>query len=72
MKNLIIGMRYMNIEGMLPFVNKVAGYVKNSSNHVMYRVAPFFEGENLMAGGVLLKAYSVEASRKGVCFGICI
>ena len=67
-KNLITGTRYMNIEGMLPFENKVADYVKNSSNHVMYRVTPIFEGENLLASGVLMEAYSVEDAGAGVCF----
>lgn len=71
-KNLITGTRYMNIEGMLPFENKVADYVKNSSNHVMYRVTPVFEGKNLLASGVLMEAYSVEDDGTGVCFCVYV
>ncbi|MBR5721302.1 MAG: DNA/RNA non-specific endonuclease, partial [Clostridia bacterium] len=48
-KNLITGTRYMNTEGMLPFENKVAEYVRNTGNHVLYRSTPIFEGENLLA-----------------------
>ena len=44
-KNLITGTRYMNIEGMLPFENKVADYVRKTDNHVLYRVTPIFTGE---------------------------
>lgn len=58
----------MNIEGMLLFKNKVADYVNNFDNHVMYRVNPIFEGENLLASGVLMEAYSVEDAGAGVCF----
>ena len=71
-KNLITGTRYMNIEGMLPFENEVATYVKKSGNHVMYRVTPIFEGENLLASGVLMEAYSVEDAGAGVCFCVYV
>lgn len=71
-KNLITGTRYMNIEGMLPFENEVATYVKKSGNHVMYRVTPIFEGENLLASGVLMEAYSVEDVGAGVCFCVYV
>ena len=67
-KNLITGTRYMNTEGMLPFENKVSEYVKETNNHVMYRATPIFEGENLLATGVLLEAYSVEDSGEGIKF----
>ena len=53
---------------MLPFENEVATCVKKSGNHVMYRVTPIFEGENLLASGVLMEAYSVEDAGAGVCF----
>ncbi len=59
-KNLITGTRYLNVDGMLPFENMVADYVKETENHVMYRVTPVFEGNNLVASGVLLEAQSVE------------
>ncbi len=67
-KNLITGTRYMNTEGMLPYETKVAQYVEQTGNHVLYRVTPFFEGDNLVASGVLMEAYSVEDSGKGISF----
>lgn len=69
-KNLITGTRYLNTEGMLPFENIVADYVKNTGNHVMYRVTPEFEDGNLLASGVQIEAWSVEDEGKGVCFNI--
>lgn len=59
-KNLITGTRYMNTEGMLPFENLVADYVQETGNHVLYRVTPVFEGNHLVADGVLMEAMSVE------------
>lgn len=66
--NLITGTRYLNIEGMLPFENMVADYVKETGNHVMYRVTPVFEGNNLLANGVLMEGYSVEDNGAGICY----
>ena len=71
-KNLITGTRYMNVEGMLPFENEVADYVRKSDNHVLYRVTPVFEGNNLVATGVLMEAYSVEDRGEGVCFCVFV
>ena len=67
-KNLITGTRYLNIEGMLPFENLVADYVQETENHVMYRVTPIFEGDELVARGVVMEGYSVEDEGEGVCF----
>lgn len=67
-KNLITGTRFFNVEGMLPFENKVASYVRKTGNHVMYRVTPIFADENLVADGVLMEAYSVEDNGKGIAF----
>lgn len=67
-KNLITGTRYFNVDGMLPFENMVADYVKETRNHVMYRVTPIFEGNNLLASGALMEAYSVEDDGEGICF----
>jgi DNA-entry nuclease len=67
-KNLITGTRYMNVTGMLPFEEKVAKYLDTYDNHVLYRVTPIFEGNNLVASGVLMEAYSVEDEGKGICF----
>ena len=69
-QNLITGTRYMNVKGMLPFENRVHDYVENSNNHVMYRVTPVFEGDNLVAHGVLMEGYSVEDSGTGICFNV--
>lgn len=68
--NLITGTRYLNIEGMLPFENLVADYVKETENHVLYRVTPVFKGENLLADGVQMEAFSVEDNGEGVCFNV--
>lgn len=71
--NLITGTRYFNVTGMLPFENKVAEYIKeNENNHVLYRVTPVFEGENLLASGVEIEAYSVEDNGKGICFNVYV
>ena len=71
-KNLITGTRYFNVEGMLPFENMVADYVRETKNHVMYRVTPVFEGEDLVAKGVQMEAYSVEDDGEGVCFNVFV
>lgn len=67
-QNLITGTSYFNIDGMLPFENMVADYVKETGNHVLYRVTPVFEGENLVAAGVFLEAKSVEDAGEGILF----
>lgn len=69
-KNLITGTRYLNIQGMLPFENMVADYVKETGNHVAYRVTPIFTGDNLLALGVQMEAYSVEDDGEGICFNV--
>ena len=69
-KNLITGTRYFNVEGMLPFEDEVAGYVKATGNHVLYRVRPIFKGSDLVARGVQMEAESVEDNGKGVSFNV--
>lgn len=71
-KNLITGTRYMNMDGMLPFEDMVADYVQETGNHVMYRVTPHFIGDNLLASGVQMEAYSVEDKGQGVCFNVYV
>ena len=71
-ENLITGTRYMNVDGMLPFENLVADYVKETDNHVLYRVTPVFEGQNLVASGVQMEAWSVEDEGEGVCFNVYV
>ncbi len=67
-ENLITGTRYMNVDGMLPYENEVADYIKSTGNHVLYRVTPVFEDDNLLASGVLMEAESVEDGGSGVSF----
>ncbi|WP_022770138.1 DNA/RNA non-specific endonuclease [Butyrivibrio sp. NC2007] len=69
-QNLITGTRYMNVEGMLPYENEVAEYVRNTGKHVMYRVTPVFEGNNLLCSGVQIEAYSVEDKGNGISFNV--
>lgn len=69
-KNLITGTRYLNVEGMLPFENKVENYVSSTGNHVAYRVTPIYEGDNLVASGVQIEGYSIEDNGKGICFNV--
>ncbi|MEE1087227.1 MAG: DNA/RNA non-specific endonuclease [Schaedlerella sp.] len=68
--NLITGTRYCNVEGMLPFENMIAEYVKDTGNHVLYKVTPIFEGANLVASGVQMEAKSVEDNGEGVEFNV--
>lgn len=69
-QNLITGTRYLNVDGMLPFENMVADYVKETGNHVLYRVTPVFEEDNLLASGVVLEAQSVEDQGEGIQFHV--
>lgn len=71
-QNLMTGTRYLNVEGMLPFENQVADYVQETDNHVLYRVTPIFQGDNLVASGVQMEAYSVEDQGEGVCFNVYV
>lgn len=68
--NLITGTRYLNVEGMLPFENMVADYIKETGNHVLYRVTPCFNGDELVARGVQIEAMSVEDRGQGISFHI--
>jgi DNA-entry nuclease len=74
-KNLITGTRYFNAgnseeQGMLLFENMVADYIKETGNHVLYRVTPVYNGNNLLASGILMEAYSVEDNGEGICFNV--
>ncbi len=69
-RNLITGTRYLNVEGMLPFENDVADYIEITNNHVYYKVTPIFEGNNLVANGVQMQAYSVEDNGQGISFNV--
>lgn len=69
-RNLITGTRYLNVDGMLPFEEKVDAYVKETGNHVLYRVTPIFEGDNLVASGVEMEGWSVEDAGDGICIHV--
>ena len=71
-RNLITGTRYMNVQGMLPFENMVSEYIRETENHVLYRVTPIFEGENLVANGVQIEAKSVEDNGETICFNVYV
>lgn len=71
-KNLITCTRSMNTIGMLEFENKVAKYIKDTNNHVLYRVTPVFEGDNLLATGVEMEALSIEDNGEGIKFNVFV
>ncbi len=71
-RNLITGTRYLNVEGMLPFENLVADYVKETNQHVLYRVTPIYNGDNLVADGVQMEAESVEDSGEAIQFNVFV
>ena len=71
-ENLITGTRYMNVDGMLPFENMVADYIKETGNHVLYRVTPIYTGDNLVADGVEMEARSVEDDGDGICYHVFV
>lgn len=69
-KNLVTGTRYLNVQGMLPFENMVADFIKETGSHVAYRVTPVFVGNELVCRGVLMEAYSIEDEGEGICFNV--
>ncbi len=71
-KNLITGTRYLNVEGMCPFEDLTADYIKETGNHVLYRVTPVYTGNNLLADGVLMEAESIEDEGNGVLFNVFV
>ena len=70
--NLITGTRYCNVQGMLPFENMIADYVKETEIHVLYRVTPVYDGDNLVARGIQLEALSMEDNGDGICFNVYV
>ncbi len=71
-KNLVTGTRYFNVDGMLPFENMVADYVKETKNRVLYRVTPIYNGDELLCRGVLIEAYSIEDRGEGIDFSVYV
>ena len=70
--NLITGTRYLNVQGMLPFENLTADYIKETGNHVLYRVTPVFEGDDLVASGVLMEGESAEDGGEAIQFCVYV
>ena len=70
--NLITCTRQMNSDVMLMFENRVANYVKDSDGRVLYRVTPYFEGDNLLSKGVLMEAYYLDDNGKGLMFNVFV
>ncbi len=66
--NLITGTSYFNRDGMNSFEDMTADYIYETDNHVLYRVTPMFDGDNLLASGALMEAWSVEDEGEGICF----
>lgn len=71
-KNLATGTRFFNVDGMLPFENLVADYIKNTGNHVLYRVTPIFYEDELVMRGLQMEAYSVEDDGAGVLYNVFV
>lgn len=71
-KNLITGTRYFNVEGMLPFENQVADYIRQTGGSVLYRVSPLYQGSELVARGVFMEAWSVEDQGESVSFNVFV
>ncbi|MDO4663912.1 MAG: DNA/RNA non-specific endonuclease [Erysipelotrichaceae bacterium] len=69
-KNLMTGTRYMNVKGMQPFESRTLDFIRKTNKHVMYQVTPLFEGDNLVANGVLMQAKSVEDDGQGLSFNV--
>ena len=71
-KNLMTGTRFFNVQGMLPFENMVADYIRETGEHAMYRITPIFDGDNLVANGIIMEGYSVEDEGETVCFCVYV
>ena len=71
-QNLITGTRSFNVDGMLPFEDMVADYILETDNHVLYRVTPIYDGNDLVAKGVQMEGESVEDNAEGIKFNVFI
>lgn len=69
-RNLVTGTRWMNADAMLPYEEKTASYIDRTSNHVLYRSTPVFEGDELVCRGVMVEAYSLEDNGDGIDFSV--
>lgn len=71
-RNLITGTRYMNAVTQLYWEKQVMRYLDHSDNHVLYRVTPYFKGDELLARGVEMEAYSVEDKGASLRFHVFV
>ena len=71
-QNLFTGTRYLNATGMLPFESQVASCIEGTGYHVIYGATPIYRGDNLVADGIQLEAYSVEDNGKFVKFNVFV
>lgn len=58
--NLITGTTYMNQDTMQQFELPILDYIRNTGKHVLMRVTPIYEGDELVCRGVQFEAKSVE------------
>ena len=70
--NLATGTRFFNVDGMLPFENMVADYIKETGNHVLYRVTPIFVGDELVMRGLQMEGFSVEDYGNGISYNVYV
>ena len=71
-KNLITGTSWLNRKAMLPYEQQVANYIRATHNHVLYRVTPVFEGDNLVASRIQIEALSYEDKGVGIKMNILL
>lgn len=72
-KNLVTGTRYLNVTLMLPYENAVDDFLEtNPDMHILYRVTPVFDGDDLVCKGLIMEGWSVEDNGDGVCFCIFV
>lgn len=69
-KNLITGTQHMNQIEMQVYERQVLDYIRETGNHVLYRVTPMFEGNNLVATGVQMEGWSIEDNGETICFNV--
>ena len=71
-ENLFTGTRFLNNSVMKHFEILVIRHIENTQNHVLYRVTPIYRGDDLVATGVQMEAWSVEDGGEGICFNVFV
>lgn len=69
-KNLFTGTQQLNQQYMVQYENEVANYLRNTSNHVRYRVTPIFRDRELVPRAIQMEAQSIEDTK--ILFNIII